>query len=98
MINQQIKLLGFIEHFKNDGLEIVSREDMDDLKLLKATRNEDTISFDEYMKDEKFVKVLSKIDTQYKEKIHTKILELKNPQMSKIASDLAKASLNLSDL
>ncbi len=46
------KVTWLLEHFKNDGLEIVSKEDMGDLKLLKATRNEDAISFDEYMKNE----------------------------------------------
>ena len=30
------KVLWLLEHFKNDGLEIVSKEDLDDLKLLKA--------------------------------------------------------------
>ncbi|MDM8566108.1 hypothetical protein QUF74_10695 [Candidatus Halobeggiatoa sp. HSG11] len=46
------KVTWLLEHFKNDGLEIVSKEDMDDLTLLKSTRNEDTIPFDEYMKNE----------------------------------------------
>lgn len=46
------KVIWLLEHFKNDGLEIVSKEDMDDLKLLKATRNEDSVPFDEYMKNE----------------------------------------------
>ena len=46
------KVTWLLEHFKNDGLEIVSKENMDDLKLLKSTRNEDTIPFDEYMKNE----------------------------------------------
>jgi len=46
------KVTWLLEYFKNDGLEIVSKEDMDDLKLLKSTRNEDTIPFDEYMKNE----------------------------------------------
>jgi len=41
-----------LEHFKDEGLEIVSKEDMDDLKLLKATRNEDSVPFDEYMRNE----------------------------------------------
>ena len=36
------KITWLLEHFKNDGLEIVSREDMDDLKLLKITRNKFT--------------------------------------------------------
>ncbi len=44
------KVTWFLEHFKNEGLEIVSREDLDDLQLLKATRNEDSISFDDYMR------------------------------------------------
>ena len=35
------KVTWFLEHLKNDGLEIVSKKDMDDFKLLKATRNED---------------------------------------------------------
>ena len=46
------KISWLLEHFKNEGLEIVSKEDMDDLKLLKATRNEDSVPFDEYMKNE----------------------------------------------
>ena len=41
-----------LEHFKHEGLEIVSREDIDDLKLLKATRDEESLSFDEYLKNE----------------------------------------------
>ncbi len=31
------KVTWLLEHFKNYGLEIVSKEDMDDLKLLKST-------------------------------------------------------------
>lgn len=46
------KVTWLLEHFKNDGLEIVSREDMDDLKLLKATRKEKSVLFDEYLKNE----------------------------------------------
>ena len=46
------KVTWLLEHFKNDGLEIVSKEDMDDLKSLKATRSEDSIPFDEYKKNE----------------------------------------------
>ena len=44
------KVTWFLEHLKNDGLEIVSKEDLDDLKLLKATRNEDAVSFEAYLK------------------------------------------------
>jgi len=46
------KVMWLLEHLKNDGLEIVSQEDLDDLKLLKATRGEETISFEEYLKNE----------------------------------------------
>ncbi len=46
------KVMWLLEHFKNDGLEIVSKEDMEDLKLLKATREEDILSFEEYLKNE----------------------------------------------
>ena len=46
------KVMWLLEHFKNDGLEIVSKEDIEDIKLLKATRNEETISFEEYLKNE----------------------------------------------
>ena len=42
------KVLWLLEHFQKDGLEIVSKEDIDDLKLLKATRDEACISFEEY--------------------------------------------------
>lgn len=46
------KVLWMLEHFKNDGLEIVEKEDLEDLKLLKATRDEETVSFEEYLKNE----------------------------------------------
>jgi hypothetical protein len=46
------KVMWLLENLKNDGLEIVSQEDLDDLKLLKATRGEETISFEEYLKNE----------------------------------------------
>jgi hypothetical protein len=45
------KVLWFLDLLKNEGLEIVSKEDMDELKLLKATRNEASIPFEEYMKN-----------------------------------------------
>ena len=44
------KVLWFLNLLKNDGLEIVSKEDIDDLKLLRATRKEESIPFEEYMK------------------------------------------------
>ena len=46
------KVLWMLKHFENDGLEVSSVEDIDDLKSLKATRNEPTIPFSEYLKNE----------------------------------------------
>ena len=46
------KVMWLLEHFKKDGLEIVSKEDIKDLKLLKATRDEKSISFEEYLSNE----------------------------------------------
>ena len=45
------KVLWMLEHFKNDGLEIISKEDMEDLKLLKEARNEEKINFEDYLKN-----------------------------------------------
>ena len=46
------KVLWMLEHFKSDGLEISSKEDIEDLKMLKSTRNEETVSFENYLKNE----------------------------------------------
>jgi hypothetical protein len=43
------QLLWFLEHFEGDGVEILSIEDLEDLKALQATRNEETCSFEEYL-------------------------------------------------
>ena len=45
------KVLWMLEHFKNDGLEIISKEDMEDLNLLNETRNEEKINFEDYLKN-----------------------------------------------
>ena len=45
------KVLWMLEHFKNVGLEIISKEDMEDLKLLKETRSEEKINFEDYLKN-----------------------------------------------
>jgi hypothetical protein len=45
------KVVKLLENFK-DGLEISSIEDIDDLKLLKVTRDEESISFEDYLKNE----------------------------------------------
>ncbi|WP_456324720.1 hypothetical protein [Desulfonauticus submarinus] len=46
------KILWFLKHFEQDGVEIIEREDLEDLKLLVETRKEETISFDEYIRNE----------------------------------------------
>lgn len=46
------KILWFLKHFEQDGVEIIEREDLEDLKLLAETRKEETISFDEYIRNE----------------------------------------------
>lgn len=54
VINDQLgkKVSWLLSHFKEDGLEIVKKEDIEDLKILKATRNDEIISFDEYLQNE----------------------------------------------
>lgn len=46
------KVIRLLKSFKEEGLEIVSKEDMNDLKHLKATRDEESISFDDYLENE----------------------------------------------
>ena len=46
------KILCILQAFEKDGLEISSREDFEDWKLVKATRSEETITFAEYLKNE----------------------------------------------
>ena len=46
------KVLWMLEHFKSDGLEISSKEDVEDLKLLKSTSEEEVISFETYLTNE----------------------------------------------
>lgn len=51
--NEQLldKVLWLLDHFKKDGLEVVSRDDIDDLKALAKTREERSVPFEEYLKD-----------------------------------------------
>ena len=46
------KVTWFLKHLEADGLEIISKEDFDDLRTLKMTCNEESISFDDYLKNE----------------------------------------------
>ncbi|EIC23614.1 hypothetical protein Thi970DRAFT_01288 [Thiorhodovibrio frisius] len=43
------QVVWWLEHFKDDGLEIVSVEDLDDLKALHATRHEASVAFEDYL-------------------------------------------------
>jgi|GEM_PF-202392 len=48
------KIIWFLKHLENDGVEIISQEDITDLKLLMETRKEQSIPFHEYLKNEHF--------------------------------------------
>lgn len=45
------KVLWLLEHFKKDGLEVVAKDDIEDLKVLSKTRAEESIPFEEYLKN-----------------------------------------------
>jgi len=51
--NEQLfsKVLWLLEHFKKDWLEVVSKNDIEDLKALSKIRNEESIPFEEYLKN-----------------------------------------------
>ncbi|MFZ2633753.1 MAG: hypothetical protein WA081_06370 [Desulfosalsimonadaceae bacterium] len=46
------KILWFLKHLENEGVEIISEEDIEDLKLLASTRGEESLPFSEYLKNE----------------------------------------------
>jgi len=46
------KVIWFLRHLEKDGVELTQQEDLDDLRLIAATRNEPSISFEEYLKNE----------------------------------------------
>lgn len=46
------KVTWFLKHLEADGLEILSKEDFHDLKMLRATRVEESIPFSDYLNDE----------------------------------------------
>jgi len=46
------KIIWFLKHLETEGVEIISQEDIDDLKLLAATRREESIPFSDYLKNE----------------------------------------------
>ena len=43
------RIIWFLKHLQNEGVEIISEEDFEDLKLLAATRGEESIPFSEYL-------------------------------------------------
>jgi hypothetical protein len=43
------KVTWFFKHLEADGLEILSKEDFEDLKMLKATRDKASTSFTDYL-------------------------------------------------
>jgi len=44
--------LWFLKHLESEGVEIIAEEDIEDLKLVAATRGEESITFTEYLKNE----------------------------------------------
>ncbi|MBW1650562.1 MAG: hypothetical protein JRJ44_07810 [Deltaproteobacteria bacterium] len=46
------KVMSFLKDFENEGVEIINYEDIEDLKLLVATRQEESILFYERLKYE----------------------------------------------
>ena len=46
------RIIWFLKHLESEGVEILSQEDIEDLKLLAATRGEESIPFSEYLKNE----------------------------------------------
>lgn len=46
------KIMWFLKHLKNEGVEIISEDDLEDLKILSATRGEESVPFSEYLKNE----------------------------------------------
>ncbi|MGD9732327.1 MAG: hypothetical protein AB7U45_09095 [Desulfamplus sp.] len=45
------KIVWLLNHIKEDGIEIIFNDDIQDFELLRATRNDKSISFDEYLKN-----------------------------------------------
>ena len=41
------KVIRMLKSFKDKGFEMVSKEDKNDLRLLRSTRDEESISFDD---------------------------------------------------
>jgi hypothetical protein len=48
------KVTWLLEHFQEEGLEIVSKEDLDDLELLRRIRGDEAIPFDDFLRSGNF--------------------------------------------
>jgi len=46
------KILWFLKNLESEGVNIMSHEDIEDFRLLVATRKEKSIPFSEYLKNE----------------------------------------------
>ncbi|MBW6534869.1 MAG: hypothetical protein K0B11_07670 [Mariniphaga sp.] len=46
------KVIDMLSGFKKEELEIVAKEDLEDLKLLKATRDDESVPFEDYLRNE----------------------------------------------
>lgn len=46
------RVLSFLKSVENDGVEIISQEDLNDLKALVSTRSEESIPFSDYLDNE----------------------------------------------
>ncbi len=46
------RVVWFLQHLQQDGVEIVDKEDFEDLKALVATRKEGSVTFQEYLKND----------------------------------------------
>ena len=49
------KILWFLNHFKDDGVEVLSKGDLSDLRAVIATRNDEKISLEDYLKNESYL-------------------------------------------
>jgi len=51
--NNAIKqeILNFLRRFPSSDVELTTQEDLEDLKLLQNTRDEESVSFSEYLKN-----------------------------------------------
>lgn len=49
--NTSEKFLWLLKHFDKNEIEIIKEEDLQDLKLLAATRDEEIVPYEDYLKN-----------------------------------------------